>query len=50
MFFIFHVQEKWIWNITNNFIIIIKSDICIKLKYIRNVIDYNVWSINNISA
>ena len=40
MFFIFHVQEKCIWNISNNFII--KSDVCIKLKYIRNVIDYNV--------
>ena len=32
MFFIFDMQEKWTWNISNNYII--KSDLCIKLKYI----------------
>ena len=32
MFFIFDMQEKWIWNISNN--CIIKSDVCRKLKYI----------------
>ena len=32
MFFIFDVQEESTWNISNNDII--KSDVCIKLKYI----------------
>ena len=33
MFFIFDKQEEWTWNISNNYII--KSDVCIRLKYIR---------------
>ena len=32
MFLIFDIQEEWTWNISNNNII--KSDMCIKLKYI----------------
>ena len=32
MFFIFDIQEEWTWNISNNYII--KSIVCIKLKYI----------------
>ena len=31
-FYLFGVQEEWTWNISNNYII--KSDVCIKLKYI----------------
>ena len=37
MFFIFDMQEKWTWNISNTYII--KSDMCIKLKYIRISLD-----------
>ena len=37
MFFIFDVQEEWTWTISNN--CIIKSDVCIKLKYIRISLD-----------
>ena len=37
MFFIFDMQEQWTWNIFNNYII--KSDVCIKLKYIRIFLD-----------
>ena len=37
MFFIFDLQEEWTWNISNNYII--KSDECIKLKYIRISVD-----------
>ena len=37
MFFIFDMQEEWTWNISNNHII--KSDVCIKLKYIRISLD-----------
>ena len=33
MFLLFDMQEKWTWNISNNYII--KSDVCIKLRYIR---------------
>ena len=33
MFFIFDVQEEWVWNISNNYNI--KFDVCIKLKYIQ---------------
>ena len=33
MFFMFDMQEEWIWNISNNHII--KSDVYIKLKYIQ---------------
>ena len=37
MFFIFDMQEEWTWNISNNYII--KSDVCIKLKYIQISLD-----------
>ena len=37
MFFIFDMQEEWTWNISNNHII--KSDVYIKLKYIRISLD-----------
>ena len=37
MFFIFDMQEEWAWNISNNYII--KSDVCIKLKYIQISLD-----------
>ena len=37
MFFIFDMQEEWTWNISNNYII--KSDVCMKLKYIRISLD-----------
>ena len=37
MFFIFDMQEKWKWNISDNYII--KSDACIKLKYIQISLD-----------
>ena len=37
MFFIFDVQEEWTWNISNNYII--KSDMCVNLKYIRKSLD-----------
>ena len=36
MFFIFDVQEKRTWNISDNYI---KSDVCIKLKYIQIYLD-----------
>ena len=37
MFFIFDLHDEWTWNISNN--CIIKSDVCIKLKYIRISLD-----------
>ena len=37
VFFLFYVQEEWTWNISNSYII--KSDVCIKLKYIRISLD-----------
>ena len=37
MFFTFDMQEEWTWNISNNYII--KSDVCIKLKYIQISLD-----------
>ena len=37
MFFIFAMQEERTWNISNNYAI--KSDVCIKLKYIRISLD-----------
>ena len=37
MLFIFDMHEEWTWNISNNYII--KSDVCIKLKYIRISLD-----------
>ena len=33
MFFMFGVQQEWTWSISDNYIS--KSDVCIKLKYIR---------------
>ena len=39
MFFILGMQEEWTWNISNNYII--KSDVCIKLKYIQ--ISLNIY-------
>ena len=33
MFFTFDMQKAWTWNIPYNYII--KSDVCIKLKYIQ---------------
>ena len=40
MFFIFDMQVEWTWNISSNYII--KSDACIKLKYIRISLDIYV--------
>ena len=37
MFFIFDMQEEWTRNNSNNYII--KSDVCIKLKYTQISID-----------
>ena len=37
MFFIFAMQEERTWDISNNYAI--KSDACIKLKYIRISVD-----------
>ena len=37
LFGLFDMQEEWTWNISNNYII--KSDVCIKLKYIRISLD-----------
>ena len=47
MFFIFDMQEEWTWNISNNYII--KSDINMKLKYIRIYINIYLTMQNQIN-
>ena len=37
MLFIFDMQEEWTQNIYNNYVI--KSDVCIKVKYIQISLD-----------
>ena len=41
MYFIFDIQEEWTWNISNNHII--KSNVCMKLKYIQVSLDISQY-------